>query len=95
MNKLELNTIIARGAEHVETRMSGQTVMMSLPRGKYFALEGTGQRIWECLAEPVSVRQIVEHMLSEYDVERARCETEVMLFVEELMKQGLTVEHGT
>jgi len=85
-----LDTVIARGSEHVEAQMAGQTVMMSIPRGKYFALEGTGQRIWECLAEPASVGSIVDRLVAEYDVDRERCVEEVIAFVSELVASGLT-----
>lgn len=94
MTKIGLETIVARGSEHVETEMVGQTVMMSIARGKYFALDGTGQRIWECLIEPVSIGQIVERLLDQYEVDREQCEAEVIFFLGETMENGLTVEHG-
>lgn len=87
-----LDTIVARGADHVEAQMGSQTVMMSVSRGKYFALDGTGQRIWECLAEPVAVGEIVERLVREFDVEHERCAAEVLSFIAELMANGLTVE---
>jgi hypothetical protein len=74
--------------------MAGQTVMMSIPRGKYFAIDGTGQRIWECLAEPASIGEIVDRLVQEYDVERDQCETEVIAFVGDLIESGLTEERG-
>jgi len=88
------DTVVARGAEHVETRMAGQTVMMSIPRGKYFAIDGTGQRIWDCLAEPASIGQIIDRLVEEYEVGRDQCEAEVIAFVGELMESGLTEERG-
>jgi len=94
MAQIGPETLIARGTEHVETQMGGQTVMMSIPRGKYFALGGTAQRIWECLAEPLTVRQIVDRLAAEYDIDAAECEAEVIAFVRELAENGLAVEHG-
>ena len=93
-DRIGLETVVARGSEHVETRMAGQTVMMSIARGKYFAVDGTGQHIWECLAEPISIGQIVERLLDQYEVDRKQCEAEVMSFVGEMMENGLAVEHG-
>lgn len=69
--------------------MADQTVMMSIPRGKYFALDGTGQRIWDLLAEPVSIAGIVERLVEDYDVEPDECEREVIAFVGKLMENGL------
>ena len=92
MAQIGLETIVARGAEHVEAQMGGQTVMMSIPRGKYFALEGTAQRIWELMAEPVRVDEIVDRLVEEYDIDRDRCAAEVLAFLNELMENGLGEE---
>lgn len=72
--------------------MGGQTVMMSIERGKYFALEASGQRIWEMMAEPVQVSDIVDRLTAEYDVPRERCEAEVLQFLGDLKQNGLLRE---
>ena len=90
--KIGAETIIMRGSEHVEAEMGGQTVMMSIARGKYYALEGTAQRIWELVSEPISVAEVVDRLVEEYDVDRDRCAAEVTTFVGELMENGLVVE---
>lgn len=92
MAKIGSDTVVSRGREHVETKMAGETVMMSISRGKYFALDGTGQRIWECMADPLSIGEIVDRLVEEYDVDRGQCEAEVFTFVGALMENGLTVE---
>lgn len=90
--KIGRDTVIMRGSEHVEAEMAGQTVMMSIAQGKYFALEGTARRIWELLVEPASVGQIVEWLVEEYEVDRERCAAEVEVFVRQLIENGLVVE---
>ncbi len=92
MERIGLETVVARGDEHVEAEMSGQTVMMSIPRGKYYALEGTARRIWELMAEPVRVGDIVDRLVEEYDIDRDRCAEEVLAFMEELRRNGLSAE---
>lgn len=87
-----LDTVIMRGSEHVEAEMAGQTVMMSISQGKYYALEGTARRIWELLAEPASVGEIVERLMAEYEVDREQCTREVTGFVRELIENGLLEE---
>jgi len=83
------DTVFCRSTDHVETQVAGQTLMMSIARSRYFALEATGQRIWECLAEPVSIARIVGRLVEEYDVEPGECERDVTAFVGELMENGL------
>ncbi len=90
--KIGLDTVIMRGSEHVEAEMAGQTVMMSISQGKYYALEGTARRIWELLAEPASVGEIVERLTAEYEVDREQCAAEVTHFVRELIENGLVEE---
>lgn len=92
MSTIRLESIIERGTDHVEAQMGGQTVMMDIAQGKYFALETTAQRIWELMAEPVRVGDIVDALVEEYDIDRAGCESEVMGFLRELDASGLLVE---
>lgn len=87
--RIGLGDRVSRGRGHVETRADGQTLMMSLERGHYYALAGTGQRIWDLIAEPVEVGAVVDALLAEYAVERAVCEAEVLAFLAELDGNGL------
>lgn len=94
MDRLNSETLFRRGSEHVETRAGDQTMMMSVARGKYYALASTAQHIWDLLAEPASVGSIVDRLLEEYDVARDVCEAEVRHFLVELLEQGLIEEVG-
>src|SRR5438105_2368645 len=91
MPSLNLNSIVVRGSRHVETEVAGQVFMMSLEEGKYFALDASARRIWQLIAQPMSLRSIVSALTDEYDVEPARCEAEVLGFVESLLSRGLIV----
>lgn len=94
MGSIRMDTVVARGAGHVETRMGEQTVMMSIDRGKYFALEDSGQRIWEMMDQPIRVDALIDRLTAEYDVPRDRCEADVLTFLEELRRHGLLAEQG-
>jgi hypothetical protein len=94
VSKIGFDTVVSRGTEHVQTQIGAQTVMMNISRGKYFAVGSTGQRIWDCIAEPASIGQIVDQLVDEYDVQRDQCAEEVMAFVATLIENGLTVEHA-
>jgi len=91
MPNLTLETIVTRGSKHVETEVGGQVLMMSVEQGKYFALDQTARRIWQLVEEPVSLKQVVDKLLDEYEVEAARCEVEVLGFAERLLSNGLIV----
>ncbi len=83
---------VQRGGDFVEADAGDQTMMMSIAAQKYFALQGTGKRIWEMLAEPVTVESIVERLSQEYEVPAETCEAEVRGFLDELRRNGLLKE---
>lgn len=91
MSDLAPETIIGRGADHVETRVGEQTMMMSIAKGKYYALEASAQRIWDLLETPRSVAALVDALLAEYDVSRETCVAQVQRFLADLRENGLIV----
>jgi hypothetical protein len=93
MNVLSLQSMIGRGAEHVETRIGDQTLMMSVDQGKYYSVDATAGRIWDLIEHPRSIKGIVDLLTEEYDVSAEDCEHQVKAFVGELIANGLAVEH--
>ena len=92
MTELTETSVIARGTDFVATRVGNQTMMMSISAGKYFAVAETGQRIWELLNEPRSLGEIVDLLVSEYDVTRSTCLAQVTAFAQDLHANGLVTE---
>ncbi len=66
------------------TELDGEKVMIDFESGKYFMIKGVGNDIWEMIADDVKVSDIVEKLLSEYEVEREVCEKEVESFIRQL-----------
>lgn len=93
MTQLSLNSIVSRGAEHVETRLGDQTLMMSIEQGMYFSVDATANRIWDLIEHPASVAAIVDVLTDEYEVSAEECEQQVTKFLGELIANGLAVEH--
>ena len=91
MTELTPATLIARGSDHVETTVADQTMMMSIAKGKYYALEGTARRIWEHLEQPKTLQALVDGLVAEYGIAPDQCMAEVRVFVADLMENGLAV----
>ena len=92
MTKLSETSVLTRGTDFVATKVGHQTMMMSVSAGKYFALAETGQRIWDLLEAPRSIRDIVSVLVTEYNVAPEDCLTQVTRFVEDLRENGLVAE---
>ena len=71
------------------TDLSGEKVMVDFEQGKYFMIKGVGNDIWDMLADDVTVTQIMDKLLLEYDVTKEQCEAEVLNFLTELEKLGI------
>jgi hypothetical protein len=86
---LQRTTVIKRSDEPIAVEVDGSVVMMSIVRGYYYGLDTVGKRVWELLAEARSIGQICEQLGSEFEVDPATCERDVMDFVRELVGEGL------
>ena len=91
MTVLTLDSVVVRGSHHVETEVDGQVFMMRLDEGKYFALDASARRIWQLVAQPVSLGSVVTALTNEYEVEPTQCQAEVLAFAETLLRRGLIV----
>ena len=66
------------------TDLNGEKVMVDFDNGKYFLIKGVGNDIWEMIQNEVTPNEIIEKLLSEYDVSREECEKSVMEFLEKM-----------
>ncbi|MGF1501922.1 MAG: PqqD family peptide modification chaperone [Paracoccaceae bacterium] len=73
----------------LDADLHGETLMMSVEQGAYFAIAGAGTRIWSALAEPRRPSEIVAVLLAEYDVSPERCRSEAWGFLETLLARRL------
>ena len=74
----------------VMSRMVGdETVLLDLASGVYFGVDGVAKRIWESIADGHNLGQAAEVIVSEYDVDEAQAQADVLEFVAELVDRGL------
>ena len=66
------------------TDLSGEKVMVDFESGKYFLIKGVGNDIWDMIQEEITPNEIIEKLLSEYEVSREECEKSVMEFLEKM-----------
>jgi hypothetical protein len=69
--------------------LGDETVLLDLESGEYFAVDGTGKRIWDCLAEGKTQSQVVGVIATEYEVNEDVARQDLEKFVAELLGRGL------
>ena len=84
VSNINLTTVIKQNEDIDATDLNGDKVMMNLQKGKYFALNDVGSRIWDIISRTVTVKDIIDTVLDEYEVDAAVCEETVMSFLEKL-----------
>lgn len=87
--QIEYSTYVQQNKQIDATDLNGEKVMMDLDRGKYFALNEVGSRIWEIINTPTTVEEIINILLLEYDVKTDICKDNVFNFLERLSDNEL------
>lgn len=66
------------------TDLSGEKVMVDFESGKYFLIKGVGNDIWDMIQNEITVGEIIDKLLAEYDVTPEVCEKSVTDFLAKL-----------
>jgi hypothetical protein len=86
---ITLESTVVAGSNQVASNVEGEAVILELGRGTYFGLDPIGTRVWNLIQEPSTVASVCETLVREYDVARARCESDVLSLLAELEDSGL------
>ena len=81
--------MFARTDHALWTELDGQVVLFSLQRSHYYEVNAIGGVIWRLLDEPRSASDLVDHVVSQYRVERGQCAHDVGRFLDDLIAAGL------
>ena len=75
--------------DQVSTSLEEEAVILNLGDGVYYGLNVVGARIWDLLQEPRTVREILNIILVEYEVEPQRCRQDLLILLKELAAKKL------
>ena len=78
---INLDTVINENLEIDDTDLDGEKVMMNLDKGEYFMMNEVGSRIWEIISEPINVKEIINTLRNEYEVDEETCKDTVIEFL--------------
>lgn len=69
--------------------LDDEAVLLNVETGIYFGLDAIGCQIWKLVEQGAGQEAIVEHLLTEYDVEPDELREDVADFLEMLQQKGL------
>lgn len=74
---------------YLESRIDGETLLITMDEGRILSLEGTARSVWEHLDGTRSESELAARMQEGFDGERAQIEADVKRFCHELADAGL------
>jgi hypothetical protein len=93
---LSTSSSVVAAKDQVSSDLGGEVAILDLKAGTYYGLDTVGARIWGLIQEPRTVREIRDVLVSEYEVEPGRCESDLIALLQRLADEGLIeVRDGT
>ncbi len=89
MSALTLDAVVSTSSQQVAAVLGDEVVILGLDEGAYFGLRSVGARVWEELRQPVRLGDVVDRIVAEFDVDRERCERDLLAFVASLVERHL------
>lgn len=86
---LTLNSTVSVAKDVVSCDLVEEAALLNLKDGVYYGLNPVGARIWNLLQKPIVVKDILETLLNEYDVDEDVAEDDLMELLEELREKEL------
>ena len=74
--------------------VDGEIVALDRRSGDYLAISPTGAGLWAQLVEGATEAHLADELAARYDLDRARAERDVAVFIEALEARGLVVRGG-
>ena len=73
--------------------LDDEAVLLNLENERYYGLDDVGMRMWQLLSEHSDTATVLEHLLTEYDVDEATLRQDLANLIDKLVDAGLaTVE---
>jgi Coenzyme PQQ synthesis protein D (PqqD) len=83
------NAKIVAIQDQVSTKLENEAVILNIKDGVYYGLNPVGARIWDLLQEPVTVGEIRDILVDEYEVDPLRCKEDLLNLLQDLSDRGL------
>jgi hypothetical protein len=90
---LNLSSRLQPNREEIAAKvMDGEAIIINLTTGVYYSMDKVGGLVWDLIEGGNSMEEIVEFILSRYDVGREQAKADVERLAAELMQEKLVLE---
>lgn len=89
VKQLSINHLVTQREGNIVSDMGSEKVMLNIENGKYYNLGTTGGEMWELIAAPIAVNEVVTKIMTKYNVSKEQCEQEVLSFLAHMYEEKL------
>lgn len=89
MTQLSKSSKIVVSKDVVSCDLGGETAMLDMKEGVYYGLNEMGTIIWDLIQKPITIQEIIDKILAEYDVDEETCYSDLTELVQEMLDNGL------
>lgn len=82
---------LRRSDEILTSDINGEMVLLNPETGDCYSLSGVGAMLWQLVADPSTIDQIVEGVCARFDVDPDVARSDAEKFLEELIDEGLVL----
>jgi len=69
--------------------LNEEIIFMNLESGDYIGLNAVGSTIWKLIESPRSVEEIVQNLLTNYEVEENLCQEKALQFLNHMHQEDM------
>lgn len=88
---ITLDTLISIPDGVYTQEIGDETILLDTQGGHYFGLDPVGTRMWQLIREYGALRPAYETLLTKYNVEPKRLESDLIALIAKLAEKGLVV----
>jgi len=88
---MEINNsvLIIKNTDIATNELDGKIVMMHIETGKYYNLDDVGTDIWLNIDHDITFENLVNKLLSIYNIDKETCENDTKIFLTKLQENKM------
>lgn len=89
--KLSSDSTVLVAKDVVSCDLLDEVAILNVKDGVYYGLDPVGARIWNLIQKQTKVSEVLEILLTEYDVKKDRCQDDLLELLQQLAENELII----
>lgn len=89
MMTVNYRSTVVRVENLLSAELDDETILMSIDRGHFYGMGRTARRIWQLVAKPQKVADLIDLLAEEYQVSSSVCGPDVLEYLQVLHREQL------